>query len=150
MVTPAPLTLIVEGKPLVFDVSVPVGEVIPAGTWFAFSDPAIGTHVDRLADDLTAHDDDVFFTARPPVAPESFADGDVAWVRVTYRDDFSDGGGWHDADGDRIIGVEMGDWLAAGDAFLCPSPESLADVLDDLGLTAELRARVEKAVGANG
>lgn len=28
----APLTLIVDGKPLVFDVPVPVGEVIPAGT----------------------------------------------------------------------------------------------------------------------
>lgn len=146
MTAPSPLTLIVEGKPLVFDVPVPVGEVIPAGTWSVEvqrdGSPVLG----RLIQDWEVRPGEKHLTARPPVAPESFADGDVAWVRVERAglNDWRDGGGrsiWSD------VGVHV--LLANSNAFMSDAtrPESLADVLDDLGLTDEQRARVEKAVG---
>lgn len=152
----APLTLIAEGKPLVFDVPVPVGEAIPAGTAFVRCYSG-GRMFDYFPDGVDrsqapSEDDTPFLIARPPVAPESFADGDVAWVRVE-RDEFGD---WCSPEGDRLIGGSRDEqfckWLDEGDAYLTPSPrpESLADVLDDANLPDDLRARIEKAVGANG
>lgn len=142
----APLTLIVEGKPLVFDNPVPVGEVIPAGTWFAWQ--AHGrAGLEMIHFDQTCLDGSNYLTARPPVAPESFADGDVAWVRVTFDGEHR----WVTREGIVVCGAwAMREWIADADAFATPSPrpESLADVLDDLGLTDEQRARVERAVGA--
>lgn len=143
----APLTLIVEGKPLVFDVPVPVGEVIPAGTWFAWQ--AHGrAGLEMIHFDQTCLDGSNYLTARPPVAPESFADGDVAWVRAERPPGSL---AWRIPSGEGFAyDVDIRDWINDGDAFSLPSPrpESLADVLDDLGLTDEQRARVEKAVGA--
>ena len=146
----APLTLIVEGKPLVFDVPVPVGEVIPGTTPYLYADGV--SEIVRLSGpggDYTVLTDARYFTARPSAAPESFADGDVAWVRME-----SDGENvWIGADGEVWLSEDdhrMRQWITDGVAILAPSPrpESLADVLDDLGLTDEQRARVEKAVGA--
>ena len=143
----ASLTLIVEGKPLVFDVPVPVGEVIPAGTWFVFRDASDGEmDLNFRAHRTRAFPNYEYFTARPPVAPESFADGDVAWVRVTFDGEHR----WMTPDAQVACGWSaMREWIKDGTAYLLPSPrpESLADVLDDLGLTDEQRARVEKAVG---
>ena len=141
----APLTLIVEGKPLVFDVPVPVGEVIPAGTWFAWQ--AHGrAGLELIQHDQTCLSGSKYLTARPPVAPESFADGDVAWVRFDRAADRD----WYDPHSNGVNEFAIRNWLAEGLAIHTPSPrpESLADVLDDLGLTDEQRARVEKAVGA--
>ena len=139
----APLTLIVEGKPLVFDVPVPVGEVIPAGTWFAWQ--AHGrAGLEMIHFDQTCLEGSNYLTARPPVAPESFADGDVAWVRVERGAHW-----WVGPDEFELTDIDLREYIEHGNAFALPSPrpESLADVLDDLGLTDEQRARVEKAVG---
>lgn len=149
----APLTLIVEGKPLVFDVPVPVGEVIPAGSWYYWKHPDgnrglvyAAIEVETFANDLT------YFTARPPVAPESFEDGDVAWVRLRRTHTATGLTIWTEPNGctTGIIDSEMKEWCARGVAFTTtpPRPESLADVLDDANLPDELRARIEKAVGA--
>ena len=145
-----PLTLITpEGKPLVFDNPVPVGEVIPAGTAHVkVTDDGFEYYAPDMAEFPV--DSDTWFTARPPVAPESFADGDVAWVRVERDGDAE----WVGPDGEVwLLGSDndrLSRWLDEGHAYLVrpPRPESLADVLDDLGLTDEQRARVEKAVGA--
>lgn len=150
MTAPAPLTLIVEGKPLVFDNPVPVGEVIPAGTWVRYdTGSAQGFEVvDYSRGPIKGVE---LFTARPPVAPESFADGDVAWLPYTRtaRPEMADRWQWVDPDGEDCLDDKfVARWIAQGDGYLVqPSrPESLADVLDDLGLTDEQRARVEKAV----
>lgn len=151
----APLTLIVEGKPLVFDVPVPVGEVIPAGTAYAyrFDRGDWVWHVAGFDDPVRASSQDKWFTARPPVAPESFADGDVAWVAYRRRagDHWLEAHEWVDPDGEECFGDKfVTRWIGQGDGFLmhAPRPESLTDVLDDAKLPDELRARIEKAVGA--
>lgn len=154
----APLTLIVEGKPLVFDVPVPVGEVIPAGTAFAWDGGDEARWDIRLTGvtwdvDPSLKEKGEYFTACPPVAPESFADGDVAWLPYTRaeRSDLADRWVWVDPDGEDCLDDKfVARWIAQGDGYLVthPRPESLADVLDDANLPDELRARIEKAVGS--
>lgn len=143
MTAPAPLTLIVDGKPLVFDAPVPVGEVIPAGETYVWLSPSDEWVVKRYH--LECRIESVnYFTARPPVAPESFADGDVAWVRLT-RDGEGD---WFNAAGsDWCSDMHLTPLLATDGVIIshAPRPESLADVLDDANLPDELRARIEKA-----
>lgn len=141
----APLTLIVEGKPLVFDVRVPVGEVIPAGTWSAY-DFGEGLDLHRPMDESWSTSIDGYLLPRPPVAPESFADGDVACLTLRREDAY-----W--TDDTNSVALNDGDLTRmsrGGTAFFisAPRPESLADVLDDANLPDELRARIEKAVGA--